>query len=397
MNCNLLEFIEKFGGIPNALFEVYGAKKNQFPENMNLFNEQVAAALKSIPGIDIYGEWAVSSLIWLNMYGWKKAIPQDDAINDARINPIYIDVTHFLIIPQAFNHLAHVIDALNAKILSGNVSTVLIEKLKLISMLAQIRVVIIRDGVIIRINAHNALVEAGKPGLIDDHVVKGKVILQLSTMKIDLPSGLSKKDTDLLGSLPTLLIQCEQHKIDPYIHLQPSLINAEVNGCTSSFCCTKFIECGKKPNTVSTVDKLNVFVTKDGKIYILVIMRKNAQGIWCWALPGGFVDQQDTINAIAALKAKAIDLTPESLADITTTIAAEREFKEEVGHKECNFPIDPRVFKDPENFFQLGKHVFEMVDQISITQPRPHWEARLMFIFGEMTVGVNISIFNEIV
>lgn len=391
---NLPAFIEKRGET-GALYAVYGAMREgisiPIPTDLGVFNEQVSAAMKIHPNIDIYGKWAVSSLIWLNMYGWKKAKGQSDAVNAAGVNPMYLDYEYLLTMPGAFNHSEHIIDALKADHLIQSVDLAVLKQLEIVCELSKTRVVIIRQGVIDRIKAHNALVSEGKPGLIADHV-KGKDSMVLSTRLIELPSGLSKADKDLLNSLPELIKRAQDLKIDVCIHLQWSLITDEIDGCVSPYCCFDYINGNKK---ASTVDKLNVFRTKD-KVHILVIMRKNAQGIWCWALPGGFVDHKDFTDALALLKAKGRAVTKESLDAATTSLAAKRELEEEVGLDDSNSaPIDPRVVENPEKFFQLDNITFELVGELLITKVRPFWEARLMFLFKEMTVGVNISFYSE--
>jgi len=383
--------------IMNALFAAYGAMLDGRPVtdfavlDLTVFNEQVATELSKLKNPDDAAVWAVSSLIWHNMYGWKKAKGQSDAVNAAGINPMYVNVKDFLKMPQAFGHLEHVVDALESKALAGKVDPRLLEQFKVIIQLGQTRVSQTREGNIERIKAHNTLVTEGKPSLISDHK-KGKDEMVLSTRFIELPSGLAKADVARLEALPALIEQAKALGIDPALHLQPSLLYAEVEGCTSSFCCFDYIMDGKKP---STVDKCNVFCTKDGEIYVLVIMRKNAQGIWCWALPGGFVDHKDFTDALALLNTKGWAITKENLDAAITALAAKRELDEEVEQK-CPTLLDPRVVANPEKFFQLDNTTFELASELSITKVRPFWEARLMFMYKEMTVGANISIYNEV-
>ena len=383
--------------ITNELFAAYGAMLDGRPVtdfaalDLTVFNEQVATELRKLKSPDAAAVWAVSSLIWHNMYGWKKAKGQSDAVNAAGINPMYVNVKDFLKMPQAFGHLEHVVDALESKTLAGKVDPRLLEQFKVLIELGQTRVSQTREGNIERIEAHNALVLSQKPGLIPDHK-KGKDEMSLLNNRIGIPVGLAEADVARLEALPALIEQAKALGIDPALHLQPSLLYAEVEGCTSSFCCFDYVMDGKKP---STVDKCNVFCAKDGEIYVLVIMRKNAQGIWCWALPGGFVDHKDFTDALALLNTKGWAITKENLDAATTALAAKRELDEEVEQK-CPTLLDPRVVANPEKFFQLDNTTFELVSELSITKVRPFWEARLMFMYKEMTVGANISIYNEV-
>lgn len=383
--------------ITNELFAAYGAMLDGRPVtdfaalDLTVFNEQVAAELRKLKRPDEAAVWAVSSLIWHNMYGWKKAKGQSDAVNAAGINPMYVNIKDFLTMPQAFGHLEHVVDALKSEALAGKVDPRLLVQFKVLIYLGQARVSQIREGNINRIEAHNALVLSQKPGLIPDHK-KGKDEMSLLYNRIGIPVGLGEADVNRLEVLPTLIKQAKDLGIDPALHLQPSLLYAEVEGCTSPFCCFDYVMDNKKP---STVDKCNVFCTKDGEIYVLVIMRKNAQGIWCWALPGGFVDHDDYLKALALLNTKGWAITKENLDAATTALAAKRELDEEVEQK-CSTLLDSRVVANPEKFFQLDNTTFELVSELSITKVRPFWEARLMFMYKEMTVGVNISIYNEV-
>jgi ADP-ribose pyrophosphatase YjhB (NUDIX family) len=395
---DLSKFIKESGGMIPALFKVFGAKYNgrniTFLASLDLteFIKQAKIEIEKIIGIDIYGEWTVSALIWLNIFGWKKANAQSDAKNAAGINPMYLNIFYLLLIPQAFCHLQHVIDALKADILFSSVDLDLLNKLEVIKELGETRVALIRQGVIARVNEHNALVASGKPALFTSHKnKKGEVVMDFSAMEIKLPSGLSEIDEALIKALPELVKKAQDLGVDANIHLQFSLISAEVEGCTSPFCLFDFIDGKKNP---SAADKVNLFLTKDGEISVLVIMRKNAQGYWCWAVAGGFVDLEDSIKAVELLKAKGLEVTTENVAKETTDHAANREMDEEVGHSIPTL-IDPRIMENPKKFFQLDEIIFEKIGEISITKIRLSWEARLMFLFKEMTVGVNISIYIE--